>query len=230
MAINAVLFDFNGVIIDDEPVHSEAWREVLNPLGLTYTDEEYYGELLGVPDADFLRRLVAKRGSDLTPLRQLELLDAKTRIYSDLVRHRPVDLPGLPAFVRDLAAHVPLAVVSGALRPEIEWHLQRLEIADCFVTMLGAGEYSAPKPDPAPYLEGLGALTGATGKLTLPAATVVFEDSIHGVNSALAAGMPVLGVTARIPAERLAGCFAHAADFSDLSFARLVELLEGTRR
>ena len=60
--ITAVLFDFNGVVIDDEPVHRDAWREVLAPCDLTFTDEEYYGPLLGIPDDSFLDRLVAMRG------------------------------------------------------------------------------------------------------------------------------------------------------------------------
>jgi len=227
VSISAVLFDFNGVIIDDEPVHDEAWRDVLTPLGVTYTDEEYYGPLLGVPDAEFLRLLLELRGVAISSDGQRDLLAAKSAIYDKLVLQRPVDLPGLPEFVRELARHVPVGVVSGALRSEIELHLERLAIADCVQATLAAGEYPRPKPDPAPYLLGLAKLNEAVGAKLAAGSIVVVEDSTNGVNSALAAGMKVLGVVARIGRERLPGCFAHVPDFAGLDFAQLSSLVRG---
>ncbi|MDP8225993.1 MAG: HAD family phosphatase [Candidatus Lernaella stagnicola] len=228
--IDAVLFDFNGVVIDDEPLHDESWREVLVPLDINYTDEEYYGPLLGVPDAEFLRLLLARRGVEMSPSRQLELLAAKSVIYDRLVRERPVDLPGLAAFVRDLAGHVPVGVVSGALRHEIEYHLARLDIAECVAAVLAAGEYAKPKPDPAPYLTGLAKLNEAVGRAVRPGEVVVIEDSTNGVKSALAAGMAVVGVTARTDPERLPGCFAWVADFNGCDYDWLVRTGKGNAR
>jgi beta-phosphoglucomutase-like phosphatase (HAD superfamily) len=227
VTVSAVLFDFNGVIIDDEPIHDEAWREVLTPLAITYTDEEYYGPLLGVPDAVFLRLLLERRGVVMDDHRQHELHIAKGRLYDRYVLERPVDLPGLGAFVADLARCVPIGVVSGALRPEIEQHLKRLGIAKHIATILAAGEYSMPKPDPAPYLTGFGALRQTTGCRCPADEVVVIEDSPNGVKSGLAAGMKVLGVTARIPADQLPGCFAYIKDFTGLTHARLDELTGG---
>jgi HAD superfamily hydrolase (TIGR01509 family) len=227
VSVAAVLFDFNGVIIDDEPLHAEAWRAVLTPLGVTFTDEEFYGPLLGVPDYEFFRLLLERRGMTNLALPYTELHAVKSALYDRLVRERPVDLPGLHDLVYDLAAHVPLGIVSGALRPEIFWHLARLRIADCFAAIVAAGEYERTKPDPAPFLAGLDALELATGRRFDPASVVAFEDSTNGLRSAQAAGMPVVGVTARIARERLPGCLAYVDDFAGLSYGVLVAWRDG---
>jgi len=224
LTIEAILFDFNGVIIDDEPVHCDAWRAALAPFDLTFTDEEYYGPLLGIPDTYFLDHLLKMRGVSLAPRTAAELLNEKRSLYDQLVRRRNVDPPGLAAFVRDAAAHVPVAVVSGALRQEIEYHLQRLELAGIFKAIVAAGEYQAAKPDPEPYLVGLRALSQATGKTYAPGAVLTVEDSGHGVASARAAGMPVLGYAGRIAPEVLHGSFAVIYDFSLLTFEILEQM------
>ncbi len=221
MAIEAVLFDFNGVIIDDEPLHLDAFREILTPLGIAFTEEEYYGPLLGIPDREFMRRLLIMRGRAMSEAELARVLADKAALYLRLLGERDVDLPGLRDCVHDLAAHVPLGMVSGARRPEIEFHLRRLDIADCFRVVIAAGEYPRSKPDPAPYLIGLARLAEAAGRRIDPASTVVIEDSPHGVASGLAAGMPVLGFTARIPARSLRGCFAYLNDFTGFDFAAL---------
>ncbi len=226
MPIEAVLFDFNGVIIDDEPIHNEAWREVLTPLGVTYTDEEFYGPLLGVPDYEFFRLLLERRGRTIDATQRAELQTAKNAIYAQLVKVRPVDPPGLADFVRDLAAHVPLGVVSGARRDEIEWHLDRLGLRACFAAIVAAGEYAATKPDPAPFLAGLAAVEKAAGRKFAPGRVVAVEDSANGVRSSLAARMPTLGVIARIPQRLLPGCFAYVNDFANLTHASLSERLD----
>lgn len=223
--IQAVLFDFNGVIIDDEPVHDECWREVLAPVGLGYTDEEYYGPLLGVPNPVFLKLLLARRGKSVSPAQQRELLAAQSALYRERVRLRPVDPPGLGACLRDLAAHVPLGVVSGAWREEIEMHLLRLGLAACFRTILAAGEYRRPKPAPDPFLAGLEKLNQATGAGVRPENALVFEDSPNGVASARAAGMPVLGLAVHVAPERLPGCFAYRRDYAGLTYNLLQDLL-----
>jgi len=224
--VEAILFDFNGVIIDDEPLHLEAFRELLAPLGITFTDDEYYGPLLGIPDSEFMRRLLLMRGRAMAADELARLLTDKAARYMQLLGERDVDLPGLPQCVRDLAAHMPLGVVSGARRPEIEFHLQRLKLADCFRFVLAAGEYPRTKPDPAPYLYGRAGLEKAVGRRLSPARTVVIEDSPHGVASGIAAGMPVLGFTARVPAAALPGCFAYLHDFTGFDFAALTAAFE----
>ncbi|NLH48146.1 MAG: HAD family phosphatase [Myxococcales bacterium] len=222
MAIEAILFDYNGVLIDDEPLHDEVWREVLEPLGITYNNEEYYGPLLGVPDYEFLRLVLERRDRTLTDEAKAALHEKKRVLFDRLVRTRPTGIPGVAEFVRDLAAHAPLGIVSGALRPEIDLQLSRLGIADCFRTIVAAGEYPKPKPDPAPYLIGREKLAAAVGRSFAPGSVIAVEDSTNGMNSGLSAGLGVLGLTLRIDRERLAGCFAHVPDFTGVTYDQLV--------
>ncbi len=225
MTIEAVLFDFNGVIIDDEPLHLEAFRDILTPRGITFTDEEYYGPLLGIPDSEFMRRLLLLRGRAMDEAELAQVLAAKGARYLQLLGERNVDLPGLRDCVADFAAHVPLGVVSGARRPEIELHLERLGLAGYFRMVLAAGEYPRTKPDPAPFAMGLAKLAATVGRPLAPARTVAIEDSPHGVTSGRAAGLPVLGFTARIPAAALSGCFGFVSDYRGFTFAALERLL-----
>jgi len=221
VSIEAVLFDFNGVVIDDEPVHCDAFREVLTPRGIEFTDAEYYGPLLGIPDREFLKRLLVLRGASLPADQFEEILATKSGLYNQWVTQRDVDNPGLRDFVRELAAHVPLGVVSGALRPEIEFHLDRLGLGDLFRVLVAAGEYEATKPDPAPYQVGLRKLSAAVGRELDPARVIAVEDSTHGVTSARAAGMGVVGFCGRIAPERLHGSFLLVENFTGLAFAGL---------
>lgn len=230
MAIEAILFDYNGVLIDDEPLHDEAWRAALEPLGITYTDEEYYGPLLGIPDYEFLRLLLERRGRSLPEATQAALHEKKRVLFDTLVRTRPTDIPGVDDFVRDLAAHVPLGIVSGGLRQEIALQLDRLEIAGCFRSIVAAGEYPKPKPDPAPYFVGLEKLSASVGRSFAAGAVIVVEDSPNGMNSGLAAGMGVLGLTTRVAREKLPGCFAHVPDFRGVTFDKLVAWRERSSR
>jgi len=230
MPVHAVLFDFNGVIIDDEPLHMQAWRQMLAPLGITFSDEEFFGELLGIPDYDFLRRVLAMNQRTLGADEIARLHEAKNARYNELILQGNLDSPGVLDFVRDLAAHAPLGVVSGALRGEIVHHLDRLGLRDRFQIIVAAGEYPACKPDPAPYRLGLQALNAATGRAIEPAHTVVVEDSGHGVASGRAAGMNVLGYCARVPAARLGGSFKHLDDFTGYTFAALSADLDGQGR
>ncbi|HPQ69133.1 MAG TPA: HAD family phosphatase [bacterium] len=230
MPVHAVLFDFNGVIIDDEPLHMQAWRQMLDPLGIAIADEDFFGELLGIPDYDFLRRVLAMNERTLSAEEIARLHEAKNARYNELILQGDLACPGAVDFVRDLAAHVPLGVVSGALRGEIVYHLERLGLSDCFKIIVASGEYPACKPDPAPYRIGLQALNAATGRALEPAHTVVVEDSGHGVASGRAAGMSVLGYCARVPAARLGGSFKLLDDFSGYTFAALAADLDGGGR
>jgi beta-phosphoglucomutase-like phosphatase (HAD superfamily) len=113
------------------------------------------------------------------------------------------------------------------LRGAIDGHLAHFGLADCFAAIVAAGEYPAAKPDPAPYLTGLDAISRAAGRRFDPTRTVAIEDSGNGVLSARAAGMPVLGFVARVPRERLPGCFAYVDDFRGLTHASVTALLAG---
>jgi HAD superfamily hydrolase (TIGR01509 family) len=196
----AVLFDFNGVLVDDEELHFEAFREVLGKHGLTLDRARYYAELLGFDDAGLFR--AALPGIDDHSLERL--IADKARAYAAGCE------TGLRLFAgaRELvvALHergVHLGVVSGALRREIEGALARFGLADRFDFVVSAEDATRCKPDPLPYLTGLEHLRGR-GDARSASECVVIEDSPPGVAAARAAGMKVVAVAHTVAPEALA--------------------------
>ncbi len=129
--LRAIIFDFNGVIVDDEPLHLELFRHVLAEEGLTFTDEVYYEKYLGYDDRGcFIAALAdAGREKEASDIGYIDRLIArKAAYYQDAIKDRYLLFPGVVDLVRRLASSYPLAIASGALRNEIEFVLERGEI------------------------------------------------------------------------------------------------------
>src|SRR4051812_42598850 len=149
----AVLFDFDGVIVNSEPLHFQAFREVLAGEGIDLTEDEYYDELLGFDDKGAIRYAFQKRSRPLSPPKFLALMAGKSRVMMDLIhRQHFAALPGVEAFVRTLWRQRPLAICSGALREEIETMLEGVCLRDCFGVITSAEDVTIGKPDPQGYL------------------------------------------------------------------------------
>jgi HAD superfamily hydrolase (TIGR01509 family) len=201
--IEAVLFDFNGVLVDDEPQHCEALRRVLADDGITLTREEYYATYLGLDDRAGFVEAYRRAQRTLTTDWLKHLIEKKSRVYLELVSASLRLVPGAREFVRDAAAHFRLGIVSGALRAEIDTLLARAELMLQFEVIVAAGDVPHSKPHPASYLAALRAFNDRT---PLKAANcVVIEDSLHGLKAARAAGMPCVMLTTSHPVERLEG-------------------------
>src|SRR5439155_543318 len=144
----ALIFDFDGVIADDEPLHLAAFQEALAAEGITLSREAYYARYLGFDDHDAVVEALREAGRPAPPERVRALMAAKADRFLGLVRAGTPIFPGVPTFVRAAAARVPLAVASGALRHEIELILAQAGLADCFAAIVSAEEVSAGKPSP----------------------------------------------------------------------------------
>ncbi len=194
--IKAVLFDFNGVIIDDEGVHLDLFVEVLAPHGIVVDRDLYWKEFLGMDDRGALSGLWGK-GKGTVP--DESLLDALIRQKAVLYMKRlEKGLPlyhGAASLIRDLSSRYPMGVVSGALRPEIEGTLSRAGLSDCFLFIVSAEDTVSGKPDPEGYLKGL-ALLRTSGNLfsVSPEEILVIEDSVQGVEAAKSAGLTAFAV------------------------------------
>ncbi len=207
----AVIFDFNGVIIDDEPLHHRAAAAVLAERGVDLPAEVYFGSCLGVSDLEILSRHLPDEGE----AGLARLVRQKTEIYAGMLQEDYRLCPGAAALVRALAAELPLAIASGALREEIAPVLAREGMGGCFAAVVSAEDVEACKPDPAPYLE-------AARRLGLPASRcLVIEDAPGGITSAHAAGMRCVGVTTSAPAEALARADLVVPSLKELDLARL---------
>ena len=215
----ATLFDFNGVLVDDESVHLAAFREVLAPLGVTFDDATYSERYLGFDDAGAFRAMLADAGRTVTESLVTELIEAKMPVYMARIAGSLVIFAGAAEIVRRRAERGIVGIVSGALRSEIEHCLGVMGVRELVAFIVSAEDTAACKPHPEGYLLGLAELA----RRGAPRTAVVIEDSIAGVEAARSAGLRCAAVTHSYPAERLraAGADVVAATLAELTDAVL---------
>ena len=187
----AVLFDFNGVLVDDESQHCDALRSILADEGLALSREEYYADYLGLDDRTGFVQAFQRANRTLTTELLDRLVEGKSRIYQRLIERSLTMVPGADEFVRNAGKSYRLGIVSGALRREIDLVLSRTTIADRFDVIIAAGDVPRCKPDPAGFLAAHAAFNRQSRQGPIAArACVVIEDSLPGLAAARAAGMP----------------------------------------
>jgi beta-phosphoglucomutase len=203
----AVLFDFDGVIVNSEPLHLQAFQEILALEKIDLTEEEYYRELIGFDDRGAFRHVYESRGRVLDPKTFLRVMTNKLERMMGLIEQRRYKaLPGVEEFVRGLWRHYPLAIVSGARREEIEAMLLGVSLRDCFSTIVAAEDVKVGKPDPEGYLLATRLIGEKSGKAIAPADCLVIEDAPSVARRARAVGFIVLGVATSYPTEKLGDC------------------------
>ncbi len=179
-----ILFDFNGVIIDDEPQHCDALIATLATYGFELDREGYYRDYLGFDDRECFRFTFGRMRLPADPGRIREAIERKAVLYERAIRASMQLVPGSADFVRaSAAAGHRLAIVSGALRREITLVLEASNLAAYFELIVAAEDVSACKPDPEGYLR-------ASQTLGVPPRQcVVIEDSLPGLEAAHRAGL-----------------------------------------
>jgi beta-phosphoglucomutase len=222
----AVLFDFNGVLVDDEDVHFEAFQRALAVLGVT-TTHEVYRRYLGYDDRETIVALLAHgdRRGDVDDADLARLVARKQEIYARLAGQHPRLGFGARALVEALrAAGARLAIVSGARRAEIDAVLDGAAWRDHFDVVVAAEDVTRGKPDPEGYRLGLARLEAAAGT---PLDAVAIEDAPAGLRAARAAGLRCIGLATTCPASELAGADEIAASLAALDPARLARAAAG---
>jgi HAD superfamily hydrolase (TIGR01509 family) len=196
--IQAVFFDFNGVIIDDEPLQLKAYQEVLGREGLNVTEADYYGSL-GMDDLTFVRAAYERAEKELDDETLRRVIEEKTAAHRKLLEGELPLFPGVVTFIKALRRNHSLGLVSMARRTEIDHVLKRAALSNYFETIVSAEDATACKPDPSCYNSGLELLNRRRGEgqiIPLRAdECLVIEDSPPGIRSARGAGMRTLGVT-----------------------------------
>jgi beta-phosphoglucomutase-like phosphatase (HAD superfamily) len=195
--IRGIVFDFDGVIADSEPLHLRATQEVIAPLGISLSREEYYERYLGYDDVGTFRAVGENKGVELNNAQIAALIAAKSVVYQSLVAAGGVLYTGAASCIERLAPHYPLGIASGALRHEIEAILRAGELDRHFRFIVASGETATGKPAPDPYLRAA-ELHGLAAE-----SCVAIEDSRWGIESASAAGMRCIGITHTYPASEL---------------------------
>jgi beta-phosphoglucomutase len=203
--LRAVIFDFNGIIVDDEPIHFQLFQRVLAEEGIVLTEEAYYARYLGMDDRGCFATAFREHGQEITETHLAALITRKAGYYLDTIKKQMKLFPGVKTLVPDLARQFPLAIASGALRNEIELILSTLGLRDHFQAIVSAEDVKTGKPHPEIFLQALSQLKKklVDGDSITAAECLVIEDSKEGIRAAKKAGMRCLAVTNSHPAEDL---------------------------
>jgi len=233
--VKALILDYNGVLVNDEPLHLQAFRKTLAASGIRLSDGDYFTRYLGLPDRDIARDALRRAGTEAAGLDDAvdHLLARKAFAYRELVRRDLPEAPGAAAFVLAAAERWPIAVASGAIRVEVEDGLYRLGIRDAVSVVVTIEDVRRGKPDPEILLTAREALirivrsVGLTQALDAdePAASfLVIEDSPAGLAAARAAWMPAIGVTTSRPAAELKPADLVVSDLASLTLEAIAAL------
>lgn len=206
--MKAVLFDMDGVVVDNLPFHVDAWLLFCERHNIPLTREVFYRELNGMNSKDTFEWFYQKEMSRA----EVEVLEEEKEIlYRGFYKEHMKPAAGLVTFIKALRAHgIKTALATSAGPGNIDFIVDGLGIRDQFDAIIGGAEVRKGKPDPEIYLKAA-ALVGVD-----PADCWVIEDSLQGITSGLNAGMQVVGITTSHTAEELAHTHWIAADFVEL--------------
>jgi beta-phosphoglucomutase len=230
MALKVVLFDFNGVIVDDEPIHAQLIQDVIASENMRCSPEDVQ-RFVGRSDRACLLDFFGLQGRVLTPEALNKLLAQKTIVYQQRIQALEV-LPLFPGVKKLIAAfqsfELKLGIVSGAQRAEIELVLALAQLQD-FEVIVGAEDISTSKPLPEGYQQAVKQFNALYPALNLqPSDCVAIEDSFPGLEAAISAKIPVVGVAHTYPFHMLQRRANWAIDgLKDLEVARLVQVYSG---
>lgn len=201
MLFDAVIFDFDGVLVESEPMHEWAIRESLRERGWSFSCDQFYHEIVGRGDHNAYRRIAEWNGGSLSDDQISALLKVKWELMHRGIHERRFHVqPGAAELVRQASAQMPTAVCSGSVGETVKPMLATIGLLECFRAIV-TGEQVKMKPDPEGYL------TAAKRLGVEPSRCLAIEDTPTGIKAAKAAGMFVIGVGHTVPLEML-----HEAD------------------
>jgi beta-phosphoglucomutase len=224
--LRAIIFDFNGIIVDDEPIHLKMFQRVLREEGISLTRKDYYERYLGMDDRSCFKAAYAEQGRGLDESTLAQLIRRKAACYQQALREGVAVFPGVKNLIAPLAASYPLAIASGALRNEIEEILRSIGLRNYFQVIVSAEDVVEGKPEPEIFLKALGLLNELklSSGVIRAAECLVIEDSKEGILGAHRAGMKCLAVTNSHAAPLLAEADAVVPSLKGVTAAFLEKL------
>ena len=193
--IKAVIFDFDGVIVDSEPLHLRAFQRTAETLGLKLSPADYYSRYLACDDKTFFRKFLEDNGRQGAEREIVRLVEEKGICFEEMMGESIRIFPGVVEFLEAIRGKFHTAIGSGALTGEINLILEKKGLSGFFGFVIGADDTENPKPSPEVYLKCLERLRRDCDSAITAAQCVVFEDSPHGVLAAKRAGMKCVGIT-----------------------------------
>ncbi len=228
--LRAIIFDFNGIILNDEPIHFRAMREAVAGLAITLTEEDYWNKYLPLDDWQCLAAICSDNRVTLSDEERLLTLARKSQQYHEFLKGQYPLFPGAAELVLTAAEHYPLALASGARRKEIECALRTTNLIHCFRVVVAAEDFTRGKPHPESFLLALARLNerldGSAARIE-PEECLVIEDSVGGVRGARAAGMKCLAVSNSYPRERLLEANLVVSSLEEIALDSLATIFKG---
>jgi len=223
--LQAVIFDFDGVITDSEVLHLRAFNRSLAPYGVEITTKDYYQDYLGFSDFDCYKVLVEQGLLKVDEAEIGDIIEAKSRIFEELTKAEGRTIEGVHDFLKMLEQNnVPMAICSGSLMAEIELMLEEAGLRDFFAAIVSAEQVKKGKPHPEGFLLSLKKLNKGRQTPIAAGQCIAIEDSRWGLEAARAAGMHTIAVTNSYDAEQLSMAEKIVARLTDLSMDDLQRL------
>lgn len=204
--LKAVIFDFDGVVVDTEHLHLGAFNEILASYGIVITDQEYYNEYVIYNDADFFNIISQRHNLELSEADIAGLIDKKFELFKRLIERGPEFIDGAQEFINLLKENkLIVSICSGSLLADIDLILRDTALQNAFEVIVGADSSGVTKgkPDPVSFEVTLKRLNETHGQAIAPNECVVIEDSYGGLLAAEAAGMHRVAVTNTFSAQKL---------------------------
>ena len=195
MTPDAVVFDFDGVLANTEPLHLRVYQMLAAEHGFSFTTDEYYGSYLGFDDVGVFEALSRDKGLRVDGDRMHALIERKTVLFQSLVRESAVLFPGTAACLRAMRAACPIAIASGALSHEITLILASAGLDGIVPVIVAAGRHPAREAGAGSVSARDGTPERSLGRHLRPEASVAIEDSRWGLESARDAGMLTVALT-----------------------------------
>ena len=220
--LRAIIFDFDGIIVDSEPIIMKLTQQMAAQEGWAVSEEEYYRDYLALDDWGIVEHLFTAHGRPVDHRRVEELVNWKSQVYGKIIENGLPTLPGAVEFVQQAANGFPLAIASGSTRSEILHLLNKIGLREHFKVIITADDCERSKPDPEVYLKaltGLKALPEFKESPLLPSECLAIEDAPGGIEAARAAGIRCMGLAHSRAAENLthADWVFHGYEEVDLS-------------
>ncbi len=204
--LRALIFDFDGVLVDSEPLIFELTRQMALQEGWTLSREEYFRDYLALDDRGIIEHLYESHGRALNLARRDEIVQWKFHAYAEAIRDGLPVMPGAAEFVSKVAEKYPLAIASGSLRSEVEHLLVKTGLREKFLLLVTAEDTEKSKPDPQIFVKAVAGLNRLSMFREIPLLAshcLAIEDAPAGVRSAQGAGMKCLAIAHSRPATEL---------------------------
>jgi len=224
--MDALIFDFDGVIADTEPLHFQGFVAALSGTGISLEQETYFRKYSGFDDTDGFTEMLRDHNIEPGPGQVEALREKKTAAVKEMLARPLPTVKGALEIIRSARdSGLPMAICSGSLKDEIEIAARLAGIRDCFEIIVSAEDVPRGKPDPEGYYKARRLLAEHFKRVVEPARCVVCEDTPAGISAAKAAGMKVCALSTTFAPDNLGDADMIIGDFTEVTLEDLASMV-----